>query len=138
MQEWKLREKKQRHQTAGVENVRNGNNGTMLQGWKMRHKPLWTAKRTLSTTLVNFSVVVGSLHVDGLRIKTKSGRRSPYCEDMWRRYCCLTSIFRLSIHTCLNCEDIARQSCTMVPRWRFFASCIFSEPRAAGHYRHAF
>jgi len=25
------------------------------------------------------------------------GRSSPYCEDMWRRYCCLTSFFRLSI-----------------------------------------
>ena len=25
------------------------------------------------------------------------GRTSPYCADMWRRYCCLTS-FRLSIH----------------------------------------
>ena len=31
----------------------------------------------------------------------------------------------------LSCEDIAQQSCAMVPRWRFFASCIFSEPRAA-------
>jgi len=36
---------------------------------------------------------------------------------------------------CLSCEDIAQQSCAMVPRWRFlatFASCVFSEPRAAG------
>jgi len=23
------------------------------------------------------------------------------------------------VNTCLNCEDIARQSCGMVPRWRF-------------------
>jgi len=28
----KLRERKQRHQNAGVETVRNGNCGTMLQG----------------------------------------------------------------------------------------------------------
>jgi len=32
-------------------------------------------------------------------------------------------------------KDIARQSCMMVPRWRFLApflvSCIFSEPHAA-------
>jgi len=28
-------------------------------------------------------------------------------------------------------------SCAMVPKWRFVASCIFSEPRAA-HFRHAF
>ena len=26
------------------------------------------------------------------------GWSSSYCEDMWRRYCCLTSFFRLSIH----------------------------------------
>ena len=25
------------------------------------------------------------------------GRSSPYCEDVWRRYCCLTIFFRLSI-----------------------------------------
>jgi len=27
------------------------------------------------------------------------GRSSPYCGDIWRRYCCLTSFFRLSIRT---------------------------------------
>ena len=41
------------------------------------------------------------------------------------------------IETCLSCKDTARQSCAMVPKWRFFASCIISEPRAA-HFRHAF
>jgi len=45
------------------------------------------------------------------------------------------------VDMCLSCEDIARQSCAMVPRWRifwrFFGSCIFSEPRAA-HFRPAF
>jgi len=25
------------------------------------------------------------------------GRRSPYCADIWRTYCCLTIFFRLSI-----------------------------------------
>jgi len=35
------------------------------------------------------------------------------------------------VDTCLSCEDIARQSCGMVLRWRLFASCICSEPRAA-------
>ena len=38
------------------------------------------------------------------------GRKSPYYEDMWRRYCCLTSFF-LIVNTWLSCEDIARQSC---------------------------
>jgi len=62
--------------------------------------------------------------------------RSSSCyEDMCRRYCCSTSFFPI-VDTCLSCEDIARQSCTMVRRWWFFASCISSKPHAA-HFRHA-
>ena len=53
------------------------------------------------------------------------GRRSPYCDDMWGRYCCLTSFFPI-VDACLNCEDIARQSCAMVRRWRFFTSFLHS------------
>jgi len=64
----------------------------------------------------------------------------PYYGDMWRTYSCLTSFFP-TVDTCLSCEDIARQSYAMVPRWRFlttfFESCVFSEPRAAG-FRPAF
>jgi len=41
------------------------------------------------------------------------------------------------VDTFLIYEDITRQSCAMVRRWRFFASCICSEPPAA-HFRHAF
>jgi len=63
------------------------------------------------------------------------GRSWPYCGHIWRRYCCLTSFF-LIVDMCLSCEGIARQSCAMVHRWRFFASCIFSKPRAA-HFRPA-
>jgi len=47
------------------------------------------------------------------------GRSSRYFGNMWRRYCCLTSFFPI-VDTCLSCEDIARQTCAMVPRWRFF------------------
>jgi len=42
--------------------------------------------------------------------------------------------FFLIVDTCLSCEDIARQSCVMVPIWQLFVSCIFSEPRAA-HFK---
>jgi len=28
------------------------------------------------------------------------------------------------VATCLSCEDSARQSCAMVPTWRFFASFL--------------
>ena len=51
------------------------------------------------------------------------GRSSPYCEDMWGRHCYLTS---LSDCRYVNCEDIARQSCAMVHRWRFLASFFAS------------
>ena len=46
---------------------------------------------------------------------------SPYCGDIWRRYYCLKSFFP-NVDTCLSCEDIARQSCATVPRWRFLAT----------------
>jgi len=67
-------------------------------------------------------------HLDGRpklvnRSQPVVGRSSPYCEVMWRRYCCLTSFFPI-IDTCFSCEDIAQQSCAMVPRWRFFASFL--------------
>jgi len=45
-------------------------------------------------------------------------RSSPYYEAMCRRYRCLTSFFPI-VDTCLSCEDRARQSCAMVPKWRF-------------------
>jgi len=60
------------------------------------------------------------------------GWSSPYYGDMWRRYCCLTSFFPI-VYTCLRCEDIAWQSCGMVPRWRLsgdFLRPVFSASRA--------
>ena len=39
------------------------------------------------------------------------------------------------VDTCFSCEDIARQSCAMAPRWRFLATFlrpVFSEPLAVG------
>jgi len=48
----------------------------------------------------------------------------------------ITSFFPI-VDTCLRCEDVVRQSCTMVRRWRLFgnflrpALCIYSEPRSA-------
>jgi len=49
----------------------------------------------------------------------------------------LNEFFFPIVDTCLSCEDMARQSCAMVPRWRFFVCCIFSEPRAT-RFRPAF
>ena len=50
-------------------------------------------------------------------------RSSPYYGNIWRRYGCLTSFFPI-VDTCLSCEDIARQSCAMVSRWRFLATFL--------------
>ena len=63
------------------------------------------------------------------------GRNSLYYQDMCKRYWCLTSFFPI-VDTCLSSKDIARQSCAMVPKWRFFASCISSEP-CGPHFRPA-
>ena len=58
------------------------------------------------------------------------GRSSPYCEDMWRRYCCLTNFFSDGRH--MPCQDIARQSCVMMRRWRFLATfCVLYFQRAS-------
>ena len=59
------------------------------------------------------------------RSQSLVGRSSPYCGNLWRRYCCLTSFFPI-VDTCLSCEDIAPQSCAMVPRWRFLATFLRS------------
>jgi len=40
-------------------------------------------------------------------------RSSPYYQDMWGRYCCLTAFFPI-VDICLSSEDIARQICAMV------------------------
>jgi len=40
------------------------------------------------------------------------GLSSPYCADMWRRYCCLTVFFRLSIHAL-----VAKIQSDKVVRW---------------------
>ena len=56
------------------------------------------------------------------------------------RYCCLTSFFPI-VDRCLNCEDIARQNCAMVPRWRIFGNLLrlaFPASRVQHIFRPAF
>ena len=50
------------------------------------------------------------------------GRSSPYCEDMWKRYC-LRNFF-LIVDTYLSCEDTAWQSCAIVCRWWIFGEFL--------------
>ena len=62
------------------------------------------------------------------------GQSSSYYKDV-EEVSAFNNFFPI-VDTCLSCKDTARQSCPMVPKWRFFASWIFSELRAA-HFRHA-
>jgi len=52
------------------------------------------------------------------------GQSLPYCQDTWKRYCCLTTFFPI-VNMCLSCKDIAEQSCAVVPRWQFFCVLYF-------------
>jgi len=98
-----------------------------------RWRPLFNAAKFGWRLLLKFRAVTlprceTGLNLQGCSKLTKwsqplVGRSSPYWEDMWRRYCCLTCFFPI-VDTCLSCEDIARQSCGMVTRWRFFASFL--------------
>jgi len=54
------------------------------------------------------------------------GRSSPYCKDMWMRYCCLTFF-----SNCRYVPELRRYSstnCAMVRRW-LFLSPVFSASR---------
>jgi len=51
------------------------------------------------------------------------GRSSPYCENTWNKYCCLTS-FLLIVDTCLSCENTVGQNCAIVRRWRIFGDIL--------------
>ena len=56
-------------------------------------------------------------------ISAVSGPKFTILSGHVERYCCLTSFFPI-VDTCLSCEDMARQSCAMVPRWRFLATFL--------------
>ena len=84
-------------------------------GW--RPLPEWRA-----VTLPRHWNLLGCLKLPN-RSQPLLGRSSPYCGDMWARHGCLIRFFSIVI-TCLSCEDIARQSCAMVPRWRFLATFL--------------
>jgi len=57
------------------------------------------------------------------RSQPLAGWSSPYYEDTWRRYGCLTCFFPI-VDTCFSCEDIARQCSGKVPRWRPFGDFL--------------
>ena len=67
------------------------------------------------------------------------GRSSPYCKDMWGRYCCLTS-FSPIVDTCLIAKiypDKVVQWCADGDFLHHFCVLYFQQPRAA-HFRPAF
>ena len=100
---------------------------------KFRWRPLLDCR---AVTLLR-SETHWSLH-GWLKLASRSqplvGRSSLYCTTMYGRYYCLISFFPI-VDRCLSCEDIVRQNCGMVPRWRFFAS--FLRPVfSASHVQH--
>ena len=55
-----------------------------------------------------------------------SAASGPKCTILWghvEEILLLNNFFPI-VDTCLSCEDIARQSCAMVPRWRFFGEFL--------------
>ena len=56
-------------------------------------------------------------------ISAAIGPKLLYCDDMRGRHCCLRRFFPI-VDRRLSFEDIARQSCAMVPRWRFLATSL--------------
>jgi len=53
----------------------------------------------------------------------------------------LLNTFFPIVDACLSCEEVARQSCAMVPRWRFLATFLrplFQRAAYAAHFRPAF
>jgi len=62
-------------------------------------------------------------------ISVVSGPKFTILSHVWR-YCCLKSFFPI-VDTSLLCEDIARQRCSMVYRWRFLRNfCVLYFQRA--------
>jgi len=98
-----------------------------------RWRPLFTAAKFCWRPLLDYSAVMLPRRKSrwnlqecpklAMRSQPLVGQSSPYCEDMWGSYWCLKSFFSI-VDTCPSCKDIVRQSCAMVPRWRFFASFL--------------
>ena len=99
-----------------------------------RWRPLFNAAVWLTPTtrvLCNIAAKTWNpLKVPGVpqtyeRISAASG---PKFTILWGRVgeILLLNKFFPIVDTCLSCKDIAGQSCAMVPKWRFSASCIFT------------
>ena len=58
--------------------------------------------------------------------ETISAASRPKFTMLWRhlKYILLLNKFFPIVDTCLSCEDIARRSCAMVPRWQFLATFL--------------
>jgi len=92
---------------------------------KYRWRPLFNAAVWLtSTTRVpcsNAAKTRNPLKLSGVpqTNETILAASGPYVEEIL-----LLNKFFAIVDTCHSCKDIARQSCVMVPRWRFLATCL--------------
>jgi len=108
----------------------------------VQHRKLWLIPTT-RVPCINVAKTQNPLKFAGVpqtrqQISAVSRPYSPYYEDMWRRYRCLTSCLPIvnTVHALS-----AKIQPDKVVQWSqngdFFVSCIFREPRAV-HFRPAF
>jgi len=96
-------------------------------GWRQLSDVGAVMKPTRETRSLKFAGVPKLVN----RSQPLMGRSSPYCDDMWKRYCCLSGFFRLSI-----CALVAKIQPDKVVRWcpdgDFLATfCVLYFQRAA-------
>jgi len=134
---WRSTNTKSKHRNKMAKNTTRMWGNAQRDGRPAEYHPLWNATVWLTpTTRWNLQGCPKQPN----RSQPLGSRSSPYYEDMWRRYCCLTSFFPIvDTDTCLSCEDSADKVVRWCPDGDFciiFAFCISSEPHAA-HYRPA-
>jgi len=100
----------------------------------------WSAVQSTPTTRVpcsNAAKTRNPLKFAGVpqineKISAASGPKFTILRGYLEEILLLNTFFPF-VDMCLNCEDIARQICAMVPRWRFFLAifCVLYFKRAA-------
>ena len=93
-----------------------GDGQTSCKVWLTSVKRCWCSNEAKTRNRLKFAGVPKTRQP----ISAVSG--SKFARTCWGYYCCLINFFQLSIRALVaKLGPIARQSCAMVRRWRFFA-----------------
>jgi len=101
--------------------------------WRYRWRPLFNASTGVPCS--NAAKTQNPLKFAGVpqttgSISAASGPKFTILWEHVEEILLLNNFFPI-VYTCLSCEDIAQQSCTMVPRWRFLTTfCVLYLQRA--------